>query len=141
MEPMTKVEEVVADYIDVVQGGDFAKWDRHIAAGLSKHVPLDLALLTDMLVRPLAGLAKRVAAIEARRGDDLVLRDEVRAGLAAIREVKDAGVWRGGGHYKAGNFVSHQGSLWMAQCDSWNERPGDSGSWRLVAKAGKDAAR
>jgi len=51
--------------------------------------------------------------------------------------VLDAGVWKEGAAYVAGDAVSHGGSLFIAQGDT-SERPGKSDHWRLAVKRGND---
>lgn len=59
-----------------------------------------------------------------------------------VHEVKtavmlDAGVWREGAAYVAGDAVSHGGSLFIAQAET-TARPGKSDEWRLAVKRGND---
>ena len=51
--------------------------------------------------------------------------------------VLDAGVWKEGATYVAGDAVSHGGSLFIAQADT-TARPGKSDEWRLAVKRGND---
>ena len=51
--------------------------------------------------------------------------------------VLDAGVWKEGANYVAGDAVSHGGSLFIAQADT-TARPGKSDEWRLAVKRGND---
>jgi len=72
----------------------------------------------------LAPYEKRIAALEARPG------------------TKDAGVWRAGALYEAGDIVSHGGSGWIcrsAHCSTGTEPNHDH--FRLFVKAGRDARR
>ena len=60
----------------------------------------------------------------------------------AVHEIKtaivlDAGVWREGTAYAAGDAVSHGGSLFIAQKGT-NAKPGASDDWRLAVKRGAD---
>jgi hypothetical protein len=50
-----------------------------------------------------------------------------------------SGVWQAAGRYCRGNFVSHDGSMWHANCDT-SAKPGTSSDWSLAVKRGKDAA-
>ena len=55
------------------------------------------------------------------------------------REFCYRGVWAVGS-YKAGNFVTHDGSLWHCDADNTNSKPGtDESGWTLCCKRGKDA--
>lgn len=59
-----------------------------------------------------------------------------------IHEVKtavvlDAGVWKEGTTFAAGDAVSHGGSLFIAQTVT-SEKPGKSDDWRLAVKRGSD---
>ena len=59
-----------------------------------------------------------------------------------VHEVKtavvlDAGVWKEGASYVAGDAVSHGGSLFIAQAET-TARPGKSDEWRLAVKRGND---
>ena len=51
--------------------------------------------------------------------------------------VLDAGIWREGASYAAGDAVTHGGSLFIAQADT-AARPGKSDDWRLAVKRGTD---
>jgi len=60
----------------------------------------------------------------------------------AVHEIKtaivlDAGVWREGKDYAAGDAVSHGGSLFIAQKGT-TAKPGASDDWRLAVKRGND---
>ena len=51
---------------------------------------------------------------------------------------RDGGVYRPGTLYLKGQYVTAQGSLWLALTDT-RDRPGDgSKSWRLIVKRGRD---
>lgn len=50
------------------------------------------------------------------------------------------GVWKAGKTYTPGAFVTHSGSLFHANEDSADVKPGQGGpEWTLAVKAGKDA--
>jgi len=51
--------------------------------------------------------------------------------------ILDAGVWKEGAAYVAGDAVSHGGSLFIAQVET-SARPGKSDEWRLAVKRGND---
>jgi hypothetical protein len=46
----------------------------------------------------------------------------------------DCGVWERSATYSKGAMVSDHGSLWSCQADDTSDRPGTSGSWRLMVK-------
>ncbi len=59
-----------------------------------------------------------------------------------IHEVKtavvlDAGIWKDGNVYVAGDGVTHGGSWWIAKQET-AEKPGKSDAWRLAVKRGND---
>lgn len=59
-----------------------------------------------------------------------------------IREIKtslvlDAGVWKEGTVYTAGDGVTSAGCFWIAQTAT-SSRPGKSDDWRLAVKSGRD---
>ena len=59
-----------------------------------------------------------------------------------VHEIKtaillDAGVWKEGAAYVAGDAVTHGGSLFIAQGET-TARPGKSDDWRLAVKRGAD---
>ena len=47
-------------------------------------------------------------------------------------------VWKSGGDYRAGNFVSWGGSVWHCNEDATTEKPGTSAAWTLAVKRGRD---
>ena len=51
--------------------------------------------------------------------------------------VLDAGVWREGTAYVAGDGVTMGGSFFIAQADT-TAKPGKSDEWRLAVKRGND---
>lgn len=51
--------------------------------------------------------------------------------------VLDAGVFKGGTSYEAGDGVTYGGSWWIAQ-KATSEVPGNSDAWRLAVKRGRD---
>jgi hypothetical protein len=76
------------------------------------------------------------------------VRDEVKTAVEPLRkdiekleseqrEFRYCGVW-GGGPYKRGNFVTHQGSLWHCNLDTENKPGKDPVAWTLCVKRGKD---
>ena len=66
-------------------------------------------------------LVKRVAELESRP------------------TLKYLGIWSRDLPYTEGNFVSYDGAMWHAACDSKGVRPGDGGQcWKLAVKQGRD---
>ena len=57
--------------------------------------------------------------------------------LEARPALVDAGVFEPGRTYAAGNGVTHQGSYWLAQCET-AVTPGGNADWRLAVKRGRD---
>lgn len=51
----------------------------------------------------------------------------------------DRGVYDSDKGYERGDAVSSGGSLWIAQKDSPDHKPGDGDGWRLAVKRGRDA--
>ncbi|RWR28834.1 hypothetical protein D2T31_12030 [Sinirhodobacter populi] len=49
----------------------------------------------------------------------------------------DAGIYREGKDYTAGEGVTFGGSFWIAQCDT-KSKPGDGDDWRQAVKKGRD---
>ncbi|RWR08505.1 collagen-like domain-containing protein [Paenirhodobacter populi] len=49
----------------------------------------------------------------------------------------DAGIYREGKDYAAGEGVTFGGSFWIAQCDT-KSKPGDGDDWRQAVKKGRD---
>ena len=52
--------------------------------------------------------------------------------------LKYCDVWKSGGDYRAGNFVSWGGSVWHCNEDATTEKPGTSAAWTLAVKRGRD---
>jgi hypothetical protein len=57
----------------------------------------------------------------------------------ALPVVLDAGVWRDGKSYAAGDGVTWAGSYWIAQKDTESKPDAADGGWRLAVKRGRDA--
>lgn len=56
----------------------------------------------------------------------------------ALPVVIDRGVYRHDEKHARGDAVSYGGSLWIAQKDTPEGKPGDSSDWRLAVKKGRD---
>ncbi len=72
--------------------------------------------------------------------------DQVAGRLAALeaaqaKSLADAyqGTYLTAKRYERGQLCTHAGSLWLCLAET-TQRPGDDGSWRLIVKAGRDAA-
>jgi hypothetical protein len=73
------------------------------------------------------------------------IADAVNPLLARLAEVekrtkafRHIGIWRDGMQCEAGNFITHDGSVWHCNFDTAS-RPGkDVGAWTLVCKRGQD---
>jgi hypothetical protein len=77
-----------------------------------------IEVIAEFVGEQLAALHKRIAELEARP------------------ELKHAGTWRETGKgFKAGNLVTHSGSMWLAKRNT-KARPGQSEHWLLVVKSG-----
>lgn len=100
----------------------------------------DLALLRDLIEGQVAaGIYEvvRMAAVSSPDGGRTLhvkLGDAVHKVGTAIPI--DAGAWKMGTEYAAGDGVSHDGSFWIAQAKT-NDRP-PSAAWRLAVKRGRD---
>jgi hypothetical protein len=87
--------------------------------------------------------------------DDLVqalgqfIAEKINAAVAPLRRRIDElenrtksfryiGTWHDGTRYEAGNFITHDGSVWHCNFDTAS-RPGkDVGAWTLICKRGQD---
>lgn len=81
-------------------------------------------------------------------GDDgrtlrFVLADGERRHVATCRLPipLDQGVFKDGAAYERGDLVTFGGSMWIAQKDAPEGRPGTSAHWRLAVKHGRDAKK
>ena len=97
----------------------------------------DLALLQQYIDERLERTIKTAALTSSDGGRTLrwAIGDTVHEIKTAV--VLDAGVWKEGAAYVAGDAVSHGGSLFIAQAAT-SERPGKSDQWRLAVKRGND---
>ena len=66
------------------------------------------------------------------------LRDELGARVVALEQKAlhgpYRGPWREGDAYKAGDWISHDGALWIVQREAKGERPGKSAANQLAVK-------
>ena len=63
---------------------------------------------------------------------------EVKEFALAFPVVVDRGVYKDGSAYEQGDAVTWGGSLWIAQKDSPEGKPGMGDGWRLAVKKGRD---
>lgn len=89
---------------------------------------------------------KRLVAVEQRTVSiqfDGERRFTVKSGDSeqsfTLPTIIDRGVYDAGKGYEKGDAVSDGGSLWIAQKDAPNHKPGDGDGWRLAVKRGRDA--
>lgn len=80
-------------------------------------------------------LEGRTITLTLTRGGEVVRRREIR-----IPALLDAGVYREGTAYERGDCVSFGGSIWIAQKDAPQGKPGTSPDWRLAVKRGRDGS-
>jgi len=97
----------------------------------------DLTYLQDYAAEQVGRAFKTASVTTVDGGRTLrwAIGDTVHEIKTAI--VLDAGVWREGKDYAAGDAVSHGGSLFIAQKGT-NAKPGASDDWRLAVKRGND---
>lgn len=87
------------------------------AAGIPRS---ELRELVKVIAQEIAGLQKRIAALEARGS------------------MKYEGVWDPTKAYPVGSFVTDDGSMWHANDTNISVRPGSSDCWQLAIKRGRD---
>jgi len=97
----------------------------------------DLAYLQDYIAEQVERTFKTGMLTTQDGGRTLQWRlgDTVHEIKTAI--VLDAGVWKEGASYVAGDGVTHGGSFWIAQAAT-DAKPGLSADWRLAVKRGAD---
>lgn len=83
-----------------------------------KEVHGDIAKLDDGAANRLAALEKRCAELEQKALNGY-----------------DRGIWREDDAYQKGDWVTHDGALWIVQRAAKGERPGKSDAYRLAVKA------
>jgi hypothetical protein len=97
----------------------------------------DLALLQEQIEQR---VERAIAAISLTTPDSgrtlrLTFGDKIREIKTAL--VLDAGVWKDGTTYAAGDGVTLGGSFFIAQAET-AAKPGQSNDWRLAVQRGKD---
>lgn len=97
----------------------------------------DLTFLQDYVVEQVGRAIKTASVTTADGGRTLrwAIGETVHEIKTAI--VLDAGVWREGTAYVAGDGVSFGNSFFIAQTNT-TTKPGASEEWRLAVRAGKD---
>jgi hypothetical protein len=97
----------------------------------------DLALLQQYIDERVERTIKAASFTTADNGRTLrwAIGDTVHEIKTAV--ILDAGVWKEGAAYVAGDAVSHGGSLFIAQAET-SARPSKSDEWRLAVKRGND---
>lgn len=74
-----------------------------------------------------------------RRGCWLMVRgDQVKEFPYRHEAIIDRGVFKEGSPYERGDAVTYGGSLWIAQKDDPEGKPGLSDDWRLAVRKGRD---
>lgn len=66
------------------------------------------------------------------------VRELVKQEAAAFHKSMHRGVWSGSRTYERGQMATYNGGTWSCQRDGATEKPGESGDWLLVVKAGRD---
>jgi collagen triple helix repeat protein len=96
----------------------------------------DLALIEEMIEQRLERTIKVASFTTSDGGRTLrwTIGERVHEIKTAI--VLDAGVWKEGTTYAAGDAVSSGNSLWIAQMVTSTKPPSDD--WRLAVRAGRD---
>jgi Collagen triple helix repeat (20 copies) len=96
----------------------------------------DLTLVEDMIEQRVGRALKTATFTTPDGGRTLrwAVGDSVHEIKTAI--VLDAGVWKEGASYAAGDGVTHGGHFWIAQAQTAAKPPSDD--WRLAVARGKD---
>lgn len=97
----------------------------------------DLMLVQEMIEQRVERAIEAVTITTLDRGRTLrwAFGDKVHEIKTAL--VLDAGVWKDGTNYLAGDGVTLGGSFFIAQIDT-TAKPGKSDDWRLAVKRGSD---
>lgn len=112
--PAPRVKAVVVDGED---------WGQTVKR--NRNVPVTFGVL-DECINAIVDLVKQRCGTLQKRIDELESRSS---------GVEWKGVYADGRAYKSGDLTTRSGSLWVATQDT-TERPGNSGSWKLIVKAG-----
>ena len=98
----------------------------------------DLTLIQEMIEQRVERAIEAISVSSPDGGRTL----RFALGGAVVREIRtalvlDAGVWKEGATYAAGDGITSGGSFWIAQADT-TAKPGKSDEWRLAVKRGND---
>lgn len=64
--------------------------------------------------------------------------DRVKEKTFQVPTIIDRGYWREGAEAKTGDAMTHNGTLWIALCDTTDKPSQESGHWRIGARKGRD---
>lgn len=93
------------------------------------------AIITDEM----RGLVDRAVAERVEKAlADITARYEEK--LAELTDLTHKGLWEQGKEYRRGQYVTWGGSTFVAMEDQPKGKPGDSSSWFLAARRGRDAS-
>ncbi len=98
---------------------------------------LELYELAGNIAESFRDLRKRLEKLEELEKSRTSEVAQLRELLTAKSAVAYRGVWRPGG-YKAGDMVTHGGSMWHANRDTDESPAAGSGTWTLAVKKGRD---
>src|SRR4029077_19931084 len=118
------------------QGKQGPPGDRGIKGDTGRNAA-DLTFLQDYVTEQVGRAIKTASVTTADGGRTLrwAIGETVHEIKTAI--VLDAGVWKEGAAYVAGDGVTMGGSFFTAQADT-SAKPGKSDEWRLAVKRGSD---
>jgi hypothetical protein len=102
---------------------DWVEWhDKHAHADMLRVIGQGIAVIFDKRIEPYKA---RIAELEAKM-------EEQR------KSFRYCGVWEARTEFRAGNFVTHNGSLWHCNATTRNVPGRDPVSWTLCCKRGAD---
>lgn len=64
--------------------------------------------------------------------------ERVKEKTFQVPTIIDRGYWREGAEAKQGDAMTHNGTLWIALCDTKDKPSQESGDWRIGARKGRD---
>jgi hypothetical protein len=85
-----------------------------------------------------SALFEHLGQLTAKAIKDATAPLEARIAQLEAHPLKYCDVWKSGGDYRAGNFVSWGGSVWHCNEDGTTEKPGTGPTWTLAVKRGRD---
>lgn len=74
------------------------------------------------------------AEARVRKLAALTGKTEPRAATLTGESMRFNGVWEDGAKYGRGAVVQHSSTIWISQANTNADRPGTSGSWRMLVK-------